>query len=169
MFGSTLKRFSPTAVALAGLVLAFAVLGPSAAVGRRHAPPGRRRRRARHRLGHRCVRDRRGRDQVAPREGDRPLHRGRHPTGADTISLSGSSVEVAANGDRLYATLSGSATLDAAFNGQGTVVNTFTGGTGRFENASGVEKGSFSMATRSLQGGRLTSAISVSLAGTISY
>ena len=63
------------------------------------------------------------------------------PTGPNTISISGSSVEVAANGDKLYATLSGSATLDAAFNAQGTLVNTFTGGTGRFEHASGVRGG----------------------------
>jgi hypothetical protein len=91
------------------------------------------------------------------------------PTGPNTISISGSIVEVAANGDKLYATLSGGATLDGALNAQGTVVNTFTGGTGRFKNASGVETGTFSMETRSLDGGTLRSAISLSLAGSITY
>ena len=91
------------------------------------------------------------------------------PSGPNTLSISGSSVEVAANGDKLYATHSGSATLDAAFNAQGTLVNTITGGTGRFENASGVGTGTFSMRTRSFDGVTLTSAISLSLAGTISY
>ncbi len=174
MFGSTLKRgFSPTAVALAGLVLAFAVLGPSAAVAKQG---GTDRPVTTKEAGSNVIDLATGAFviDVAGTKSHLGKVTGHYtgvatPTGANTISLSGSSVEVAANGDRLYATLSGSATLDAAFNGQGTVVNTFTGGTGRFENASGVEKGSFSMATRSLQGGRLTSAISVSLAGTISY
>ena len=48
-------------------------------------------------------------------------------------------------------------------------MNTFTGGTGRFEHASGAEAGTFSMATRSFDGVTLTSAISLSLVGTVSY
>ncbi len=48
-------------------------------------------------------------------------------------------------------------------------MNTFTGGTGRFEQASGSEAGPFSMATRSFDGVTLTSAIRLSLAGTVSY
>ncbi len=174
MSSSTLKRgFSPKVVALIGLVLALAVLGPSAAFAKQGGTD---------------------RPIVAKESGinviDLPSgafvvdvagtdsHLGKvtthytgvaTPSGANTISLSGSSVEVAANGDKLYATLSGTGTLDAEFNAQGTLVNTFTGGTGRFENASGVETGAFSMATRSLDGATLTSAISFSLAGTISY
>ena len=174
MFGSTLKRgFSPTAVALAGLVLAFAVLAPSAAVAKQG---GTDRPIAAKQSGTNVI-DVASGAYVIDATGTES-HLGKvtahytgvaTPTGPNTLSISGSSVEVAANGDKLYATHSGSATLDAAFNAQGTLVNTITGGTGRFENASGVETGTFSMQTRSFDGVTLTSAISLSLAGSISY
>ena len=38
------------------------------------------------------------------------------PTGADTFTIAGSSVTVAANGDELFGTFSGSGTLDASGN-----------------------------------------------------
>ena len=174
MFRSTLKRgFSPTVVALAGLVLAFVVLGSSAAVAK---PGGTDRPIAAKESGTNVI-DLASGAFVIDVAGARS-HLGKvtahytgvaTPTGPNTISISGSSVEIAANGDKLYATLSGSATLDAAFNAEGTVVNTFTGGTGRFENASGVETGTFSMATRSFEGSTLTSAIHLDLTGKISY
>lgn len=174
MFSSTLKPgFSPIVVALAGLVLAIAALGPSAAVAKQG---GTDRPVAATESGTIVV-DVASGAFVVDVAGTRS-HLGKvtahyagvaTPTGSGTISISGSGVEVAANGDRLYATLSGSATLDAALNAEGSLVNTFTGGTGRFEDASGVETGTFSMSTRSFDGTTLTSAMSLSLAGTLSY
>lgn len=174
MFGSTLKRgFSPAVLALVGLVLAFALAGPSAAAAKQG---GTDRPIAVKQSGTNVI-DLATGAYVIDATGIES-HLGKvsahytgvaTPSGPNTISISGSSVEVAANGDKLYATHSGSATLDAAFNAQGTLVNTITGGTGRFENATGVETGTFSMETRSLDGGTLTSAISFSLAGGISY
>ena len=115
---STLKRgFSPVVVALAGLVLALALLGPSAASAKPGGTDRRSRPRSRdqrHRRGERCVRRRRGRDLVPPREGHRPHAGVATPSGPGTVSISGTGVEVAANGDRLYVTLSASAALDAA-------------------------------------------------------
>ena len=174
VFRPTLKRGpSPQAVALAGLALAFAALGPSAAVAKQG---GTDRPIAAKQSGTNVI-DVASGSFVIDVAGTRS-HLGKvtahytgvaTPSGPNTLSISGSSVEVAANGDKLYATLSASATLDAAFNAEGTLVNTFTGGTGRFANASGVETGTFSMATRSFDGVTLTSALSISLTGTVSY
>ena len=174
MFSSTLKRgFSPIVLVLAGLVLALAALGPSAAVAKQG---GTDRPIAATEAGTNVIDVATGAFvvDVAGTESHLGKVTGHYtgvatPTGPNTISISGSGVEVAANGDRLYATLSGSATLDAAFNAEGTLVYTFTGGTGRFEQASGSEAGPFSMATRSFDGVTLTSAIRLSLAGTVSY
>ena len=77
---------------------------------------------------------------------------------------------VAANGDKLFGTLSGSGTSDPATgNNQGAVVVTYTGGTGRFKHASGSATGPFSNVFVSAVGTKLTFAISYSLTGTISY
>ena len=91
------------------------------------------------------------------------------PTGADTFTIAGSSVTVAANGDELFGTFSGSGTLDASGNSQGPVVVTYSGGTGRFTNASGSAAGSFTQAVVSNNGTTLTLATDYSLRGTISY
>jgi hypothetical protein len=174
VFGSTLKRgLSPTVLALAGLVLALALASPLAADAKQG---GTDRPIAVKQAGTNVIDVASGAFVIDVTGTE--SHLGKvtahytgvaTPTGPNTLSISGSSVEVAANGDKLYATHRGSATLDAAFNAQGTLVNTITGGTGRFENASGVETGTFKMTTRSFDGTTLTSAISLSLAGTISY
>jgi len=64
------------------------------------------------------------------------------PTGPLTFTTAGTVTVVAANGDKLFATFSGSGTNDGSGNTEGTQVTTITGGTGRFENASGTETGS---------------------------
>ena len=90
------------------------------------------------------------------------------PTGANTFDIAGSVTVVAANGDELYGTFSGSGNSDAAGN-SGPVIVTFTGGTGRFENASGSYAGSFSQVLLNANGTTATYAIHYSLRGTISY
>jgi hypothetical protein len=174
VFSSTLKRgFSPIVLVLAGLVLALAALGPSAAVAKQG---GTDRPISETASGTNVIDVATGAFvvDVAGTESHLGTVTAHYtgvatPTGPTTISISGTGVEVAANGDRLYLALSGSATLDAAFNAQGTLVNTFTGGTGRFAHASGSEAGTLSMATRSFDGATLTSAIRLSLTGTVGY
>ena len=53
----------------------------------------------------------------------------------DTITLTGTDTEVAANGDELFSTLTITASLST---GEGTGALTVTGGTGRFADASGT-------------------------------
>jgi hypothetical protein len=65
------------------------------------------------------------------------------PTGPLTFTVAGTTTAVAANGDKLFATFSGSGTNDGSGNSEGPEVTAITGGTGRFENASGTEAGSF--------------------------
>jgi hypothetical protein len=90
-------------------------------------------------------------------------------TGPNSFTVTGTGVTTAANGDELFGTFSGSATIDAAGNVSGTTTITLSGGTGRFTSASGVETGSFSTPPGSITGNTLTSTISNALAGTISY
>jgi hypothetical protein len=90
-------------------------------------------------------------------------------TGPDTIAIAGSFVTVAANGDQLFGTFSGSGTDDHSGLVEGTSVYTFTGGTGRFEGASGSAPGSFRQVLTSTGGGTVTFAAHYSLNGTISY
>src|SRR5512133_2639243 len=91
------------------------------------------------------------------------------PTGPNTFTIAGSTVFVAANGDELFATFSGSGTVDASGSSQGTVITTFTGGTGRFANASGSGSGPFTQTLLSTDGTTSTFATDTSLSGTISY
>jgi hypothetical protein len=91
------------------------------------------------------------------------------PTGPDTFTISGSGTSVAANGSELFFTFSGSGTSDAAGNSQGPVVTTFTGGTGRFEDASGSVAGSFTQVLTSMNATTATYATAYSQSGTISY
>lgn len=174
MFSSMLRRgFPRMAVALAGLVLAFAALGPAAAVAKEGGT------------------DRPFKDTESGTTIFNTLtgsfvidttgiasHLGKTTghfdgvvtvTGLNSFTVSGSSVMVAANGDKLFGTFSGTGTIDAAGNSQGPVVLTFTGGTGRFENASGSESGTFSQVFTSTNGTTLTFAFHASLTGTISY
>ena len=91
------------------------------------------------------------------------------PTGPSTFTVAGSFVTVAANGDQLFATFTGSGTLDASGNATGTATSTFTGGTGRFAGASGTVTGPFSQVMISTTGTTSTFATDISLTGTISY
>ena len=90
------------------------------------------------------------------------------PTGPDTFTLAGSAVIVAANGDELFGTFSGSGT-NTASGSQGTVTTTVTGGTGRFESASGSISGPFTQVFISTDGATATFATDLSFTGTISY
>jgi hypothetical protein len=90
------------------------------------------------------------------------------PTGPSTFDIAGTSTVVAANGDELYGTFSGSGTSDAAGNSEGPVVVTFTGGTGRFKHASGSYAGSFSQVFIESDGVSAIYATYYSLRGAIS-
>jgi hypothetical protein len=90
-------------------------------------------------------------------------------TGPDTLTIAGSIVTTAANGDKLIQTFSGSGTDDHTLHVQGTVVTTITGGTGRFKNASGSMTGPFSQVLTSINGATATFAADYSVKGTISY
>ncbi len=174
MFGSPIpRRLLRTAVVSAGLALAVAVLSPSAAVANKGGTD-------------RPIKD----DEtgtsvlnlltgafVADTTGVES-HLGRvashqegvvTTTGPTTFTVTGSEIKVAANGDELFETFSGSGTLDAAGVATGPVVVTYTGGTGRFVTASGSATGQFSQVPISTAGTTATFATSVSLSGTISY
>ena len=109
MYRSALKRgASRKAVALTGLVLALAVLSPSSAVAKQ---AGTDRPVAAKQSGTNVI-DLPTGDFVIDVAGTKS-HLGKvtahytgvaTPSGSNTISISGSSVEVAANGDKLYAT-----------------------------------------------------------------
>jgi hypothetical protein len=59
-------------------------------------------------------------------------------TGPTTFTYTGTDALVAANGDELFSTFSGSGIFTSATTTQSTQVNTITGGTGRFADASGT-------------------------------
>jgi hypothetical protein len=91
------------------------------------------------------------------------------PTGPVTFTIAGSVVFVAANGDELFGTFTGSGTADGSGNSAGTATTTFTGGTGRFADASGTGSGPFTQTLISSDGVTSTLATDLSLSGTISY
>jgi hypothetical protein len=88
------------------------------------------------------------------------------PTGPDTFTIAGSAVIVAANGDELFGTFTGSGTNTPGGGSEGTVDVTYSGGTGRFTNASGTASGPF---TQTPTGTTATFATDISQSGTISY
>jgi len=90
-------------------------------------------------------------------------------TGPDTFTLAGSGTIVAANGSELFVTFTGSGTLEASGNTGGPVVLTITGGTGRFDGASGSLAGSYSQVLESMNATTANYATDYSLNGTISY
>jgi hypothetical protein len=174
MFSSMHRRgFLRTAVALAGLVLAVALLGPSAAVAKKGGTD----RPLKDRESGTTVLDLATGAFVSDTTGV-ASHLGRTSshidgvvtiTGPDTFTVSGSSVTLAANGDELFGTFIGSGTTDAAGNSAGQVTTTFTGGTGRFANASGSATGPFSQVLTSIDATTATYATSYSFRGAISY
>ena len=92
---------------------------------------------------------------------------------ATAFTVAGTATFVAANGDMLFATLTGTGTLGGVFGvGQTTattLVSTITGGTGRFADASGTMTGPASSVVLSIAGPTGTSSQTFSSKGTISY
>jgi hypothetical protein len=59
-------------------------------------------------------------------------------TGPATFTYAGTNILVAANGDEVFSTFTGSGVFTSATTVESTQVNTITGGTGRFADASGT-------------------------------
>lgn len=76
---------------------------------------------------------------------------------------------VAANGDEMFATAVGTGTLLPNNTSEATLVSTFTGGTGRFADASGTLTTSISSVTVSMVGTTITSNDTEIHTGQISY
>ena len=87
--------------------------------------------------------------------------------GSNGFSLTGTATTVAANGDKLFTSTSGMGTLGPPV--QNMVVNTITGGTGRFSDASGMFTTTGVSTTVSIVRSTETVAITSRYTGTISY
>ena len=93
-------------------------------------------------------------------------------TGPNTFSLGGTASLVAANGDRLFLTVTGTGTFTGITVGsriETTTVYTVTGGTGRFAGASGMATGTSQGTIVSIVGATVTSHDTATLQGRISY
>jgi hypothetical protein len=84
----------------------------------------------------------------------------------DTFSWTQTATIVAANGDEIFATAVGTGTLST---GEATLVSTFTGGTGRFADASGTLTTRISSVIVSQVGTTITSEDTETHTGQISY
>jgi hypothetical protein len=84
----------------------------------------------------------------------------------DTFTWTQTATIVAANGDEIFATAVGTGTLST---GEATLVSTFTGGTGRFADASGTLTTRISSVIVSQVGTTITSEDTETHTGTISY
>lgn len=174
MVSSTLRRgFAAKAVAVACVALAFAALGASGAV----AHKGGTNRPIKGTVSGTNVFDLSTGSSVQDLKGTES-HLGRvtaHQTGTltftgpNSFNVSGTGVLTAANGDELFTAFSGSGTTDSALNVQGHTAITITGGTGRFTGASGAEAGTFSAPPGVFSGPTLTSTLTISIKGAISY
>jgi hypothetical protein len=90
------------------------------------------------------------------------------PTGPNTFSLTLTAIVVAANGDEIFTTATGTGTLTAT-GSETTLVSTITGGTGRFADASGTLTSRISSVTVSQVGTTSTSEDTETHEGQISY
>jgi hypothetical protein len=94
-------------------------------------------------------------------------------TGLETFTIAGTQTLVAANGDELFLSFTGTGTFTGAFTpGQTsdvTVVYTVTGGTGRFDDASGTLTGTVSTELVSVVGPIGTGIHTFTARGKISY
>ena len=95
--------------------------------------------------------------------------------GGTTVTITGSNVSftltgiiVAANGDEIFTTATGTGTLTATGT-ESTLVSTITGGTGRFPDASGTITSTITSVNVSLVGTTLTSNDTETHTGRISY
>jgi hypothetical protein len=92
------------------------------------------------------------------------------PGAPGTFSIAGGTTEfVAANGDRLFADFTGSVQVTDPGSTDGTLDFVITGGTGRFEDASGSFTGTVSTVNTSVVGPIVTQDQTTALRGTISY
>ncbi|HSD22870.1 MAG TPA: hypothetical protein VLB79_00945 [Solirubrobacterales bacterium] len=89
-------------------------------------------------------------------------------TGPDTFSFTLTASIVAANGDVIFTTATGTGTLTGT-GSEATLVSTITGGTGRFADASGTITTSISSVTVSMVGTISTSNDTETHTGQISY
>jgi hypothetical protein len=89
-------------------------------------------------------------------------------TGPDTYSLTLTAVIVAANGDEIYTTATGTGTLTPT-GSETTLVSTITGGTGRFADASGTTITKITSVTVSVVGTTVTNHDTEIHKGRISY
>jgi hypothetical protein len=87
--------------------------------------------------------------------------------GPNGFSFTGTGTTVAANGDKLFTTSSGTGTLGPPV--QNMVVNTITGGTGRFADASGSFTTTGVSTSVSIVGSIETVTLTTTFKGTISY
>jgi hypothetical protein len=89
-------------------------------------------------------------------------------TGPGTFAVSGTSTSMAANGDQLTSTFTGTGTISGT-ESTTTIVSTLTGGTGRFEDVSGTATTTSHGTTISSDGVTVISSMEYTLTGTISY
>jgi hypothetical protein len=87
--------------------------------------------------------------------------------GTNGFSFTGTETDVAANGDKLFTTISGEGTLGPPE--QSTSVNTITGGTGRFADASGTLTTTGMSTSISVVGSIETVTTTTTFNGAISY
>jgi hypothetical protein len=90
------------------------------------------------------------------------------PTGLNTFSFTLTAIIVAANGDEIFTTATGTGTLTAT-GSESTLVSTITGGTGRFADASGTLTTSIRSVTVSVVGSTVTNHDTETHEGQISY
>jgi hypothetical protein len=95
------------------------------------------------------------------------------PTGLTTFTVAGTQTLVAANGDQLFATFTGTGVADSPFAvGQRSVTTsqfTVTGGTGRFADATGTLTSVVVSEVLTIAGGFATDSQEGTITGTISY
>ena len=91
------------------------------------------------------------------------------PTGPGTFSIAGTTEFVAANGDRVFAEFTGSIQVTGPTTSDATADSTITGGTGRFEGASGSFTTTVFTEITSVVGTTVTADQTLRSRGTISY